>query len=144
MDDYNNLMVIFAFTAIIFSLFVYFMAGRIETAKMKLTPSMYDPKGRLQDWDIKFVLCFNNQFANEDNFETYDNPAKLPRLAYLKEELGESEDPFLMLNSHESLFCCGRFGVNCLILNVFQWLLVFLMALLAININKVPDQVAFI
>lgn len=47
MDDFSNLMIIFGFTAILFTIFISFMANRIEAARNKLTPSMYDPKGNL-------------------------------------------------------------------------------------------------
>ena len=73
--------------------------------------------------------------------DAFDNEEKLPRMAYMDEipdtidnidqefddenyplvrqqQQRPTKDPFKVANKQEQLFCCGKFGTNCLIINI--------------------------
>lgn len=68
-DDYNSFITAFGAIATIFGLLVILMHSSIEKTMNKLTPSMYDDAGNLQNWSITSILTFNDHYDN-DKFET--------------------------------------------------------------------------
>lgn len=58
---------------------ILLLKGCLTSAEKKLTPSVYDEKGRLMSPD-KFNICFNERKAPIDPFVQYE---ELPRMRYL-------------------------------------------------------------
>jgi len=123
--------------------FAWMMQSSIGRSYKKVTPSIFtnDKCSELREakfFDIQYNL-------DSSHLDAFDNEEKLPRMPYMDEiaedfdnldqefddeqyplvrrqQQRRTKDPFKVANKQEQLFCCGKFGTNCLIINVLQLL----------------------
>ena len=109
---------IFVLCALTLCLLVFPLKNGVTRSLSQLIVSL-DDDGTATKKDK--VLAFNNTF-DYGNIELNNEQGKLPTPPYLKAPHDaappnhDSSDPYYLQNKHEKVFCCGRRGINNLLL----------------------------
>jgi len=137
------------------------MQSSITRSYKKVTPSIFTNEKCSELREAKF---FDIQYnLDSSHLDAFDNEEKLPRMAFMDEPTDDMEkldqefddeqyplvrrqqqrqtkDPFKVANRQEQLFCCGKFGTNCLIINVLQLLYLGAVCSFGIEVFSVKQE----
>ena len=76
----------------------------------------------------------------EDDANDLDQEYDHERDPLVPQQYKPATDPFKVANKQERLFCCGKFGTNCLIINLLQFLYLAALCSLAVEVVSFKQE----